>query len=448
MDEQVPPNVSAPVNQNRQAEHMALLAKRVWPWIQRVSFRFVFCYFVLYILPFPFNHIPGYYQLTVKFGNPWQQFVLYIADAVFRVPGPIAVGPNGSGDTTYDYLSAAVIFCIAAIVGLIWNLGSPCKAYPRLMHWFHVLIRYYLATTMLGYGFAKIIPAQFPVPGLGRLMQPYGESSPMGLLWTFMGNSPPYVIFAGAMEALGGFLLFFRQTTILGGIVLIGVLANVVMLNFCYDVPVKLFSSHLLVLSIILVLPHWRRLLNVCLINRTADPCSFVVPVASPITKWTLFGLKVVILLWILYQQGMGVYYQATNYVKFTTEKPPLYGLYEVVESRADGVSQPLLITNPALYKRAAFAEYGSFALVHMNDERGRYTVEVRENSGTIIATSRVNPNEVSTLSFRKEPGDILILTGKLGQESIDLTLHKLSEDKFLLRSRGFHWINEFPFNR
>ena len=63
-----------------------------------------------------------------------------------------------------------------------------------------------LALFVIGscYGFAKVIPSQFTTPGLGRLLTPYGDSSPMGLVWTFMGFSPVFTIFTGAAEALGG----------------------------------------------------------------------------------------------------------------------------------------------------------------------------------------------------------------------------------------------------
>src|SRR5262249_43062543 len=77
-----------------------------------------------------------------------------------------------------------------------------------------------------------------------RLVQTYGESSPMGLLWTFMGFSALYCFFGGAAEMLGGLLLTLRRTTLLGALVSAGVLANVVMLNLSFDLPLKLFSPH------------------------------------------------------------------------------------------------------------------------------------------------------------------------------------------------------------
>jgi hypothetical protein len=52
------------------------------------------------------------------------------------------------------------------------------------------------------------ISSQFPAPTQDRLMQSYGDSSPMGLLWTFMGASEPYTMFVGFAEMISGILLF------------------------------------------------------------------------------------------------------------------------------------------------------------------------------------------------------------------------------------------------
>src|SRR4029079_8818976 len=102
-----------------------------------------------------------------------------------------------------------------------------------------------------------------------RLLEPYGESSPMGLLWTFMGYSLPYNGFTVAAGVVRVFLLFLRRTTTLGALIVSAVMVNVVMLNFCYDVPVKLFSSHLLVMAGILTIPDLRRLAGVLVFNRS-----------------------------------------------------------------------------------------------------------------------------------------------------------------------------------
>ena len=49
-------------------------------------------------------------------------------------------------------------------------------------------------------------------------------------------------------------------------------MVNVVMINFCYDVPVKLFSSHLLAMALFLILPDLRRLIDVFVRDRSVEP--------------------------------------------------------------------------------------------------------------------------------------------------------------------------------
>ena len=83
-----------------------------------------------------------------------------------------------------------------------------------------------------------------------------------------MGASESYNVFTGAGEILGGLLLTTRRTTLLGAIVSLGVLGHVAMLNFSYDVPVKLFSLHLLAMAVFLIAPDLRRLATMFLMIR------------------------------------------------------------------------------------------------------------------------------------------------------------------------------------
>ena len=95
---------------------------------------------------------------------------------------------------------------------------------------------------------------------------------PMGVLWSFMGFSNVYQIFTGIGEALGSLLIVFRRTTTLGALLLCGVLANVALLNYTFDVPVKLFSTNLLLMAVFLAAPDAKRLFDVLVRNRPAAP--------------------------------------------------------------------------------------------------------------------------------------------------------------------------------
>ncbi len=90
----------------------------------------------------------------------------------------------------------------------------------------------------------------------------------MGVAWYFVGGSTAYTIFSGVMEVLGGALMVVRRTATLGALVSCTVLTNIVLLNFCYDIPVKLYSSNLLLMAIFLAAADARRLLNVFVLNR------------------------------------------------------------------------------------------------------------------------------------------------------------------------------------
>jgi hypothetical protein len=146
----------------------------------------------------------------------------------------------------------------------------------------------------------KVIQAQMPPPPLSRLVEAYGDSSPMGLLWTFMGASRGYNAFAGGAEMLAGLLLFVPGLTALGALLAIAVMSNVFMLNMCYDVPVKLFSFHLLLMAVFLAIPDLRRLINLFVLRRKVQ-----LSVAEPLfhRRWLnrgslvaqfLFGLFVI----------------------------------------------------------------------------------------------------------------------------------------------------------
>ena len=159
--------------------------------------RFVFAYFVLYIFPFPVTAIPGLQIVSTTYFSLWNAVVPWVGEHLFHIA--ITVLPNGSGDTTFNYVQVFCSLMIAATVATVWMMLDRQRArYPRLYDGLRVYVRYYLASTMITYGAVKVIKSQFPNPPLDPLLQPFGDASPMGLLWTFMGVSESYNLFTGA----------------------------------------------------------------------------------------------------------------------------------------------------------------------------------------------------------------------------------------------------------
>jgi hypothetical protein len=244
-----------------------------WRFIERIFFRFSFCYIVLYYSPTLLELLPGIGRLIAWTSHSWKQLIYS------TIGGASPSQWTGSGDTLAAYISQAVVLVLAFAAGLIWSLLDRHRtSYIRLHGWLKVLARYALAFTLLSYAFAKILPIQFPHLQNSRLADSYGQSSPMGLLWRFMGFSPAYTAFAGCSELLPAIFLFFRRTALLGSLLAFAVMLNVVMLNFCYDVPVKLYSLNLLALTVFLVAPQARRLSRIFLLNAPVHPADLSEP--------------------------------------------------------------------------------------------------------------------------------------------------------------------------
>lgn len=160
-------------------------------------------------------------------------------------------------------------------------------------------LRYVLAFYMLGYGLAKtgLASNQFPEIGDWQLDKTWGESSPMNVLWSFMGASRPYTIFGGLCEVLAGLLLVSRRTSTLGALVALTVMTNIAMLNYCYDVPVKLLSSHLAIMALLICMPDLWRLTQVFVLGR--DQLAAGVPSfwAGTWVRWVRSPIKALVIL-------------------------------------------------------------------------------------------------------------------------------------------------------
>jgi hypothetical protein len=214
---------------------------------------------------------------------------------------------TGSGDTAMHY---TLMFCIAviAVVGtLVWSAVDERRGrreYRTAYAWLRLALRFTLAITLLGYGFAKVYPLQFGyTPSLNELNRAYGASSPMHLLWFFMKFSRPYAIFGGLMEVIPGVLLLFERTETIGALASAAVMLEVAVLNYCYDVPVKLYSTHLFLMSVFLLLPDLKPMWEFFVLRRPAALEGVWVPRSERrslrIARRVAFGLACFLCVWV-----------------------------------------------------------------------------------------------------------------------------------------------------
>ncbi len=410
-----------------------------WHPFTRTAFRFAFVYLLLFNLPFPLNAFPYVDKVAEFYNSFWNWLVPRLARAAFD--REVASVFNGSGDRTFDYLLVACLLLIALVAAVIWTiLDRKRLSYPTLYKWLNVYVRFSLGATMIGYGAFKVISSQFPPPSLDRLMQTYGDSSPMGLLWTFMGASEPYTMFVGAAEMVAGILLFPRKTTTLGALMSMGVLGNVVALNFSYDVPVKLYSSHLLAMAVFLLLPEARRLANFFVLNRPAESVRI-----EPLFRRPLLhrGALVLSSLFLIAVVGTSLYQSYDQRRTFQGQRSPLYGVWEVEEFNA---GQSTAAAAP--WRRIVFDSPYRVAVQTATNPNERFGLQLDQDKRTISLRKREDPNWNSVLTYQQVSPEVMTLSGALNGSEMTARLRRTEERKFLLTNRGFHWINEFPFNR
>ncbi len=413
-----------------------------WPPLQRWLFRFVAAYLVLYNLPFPLNCVTGGFA---PYDNAWDALTIWVGRHFFhRV---VDVTDTGSGDTTAGWVQVFCCLVLALLVTIVWSLPDRKRPhYSRLADGMRVYARFALAWAMISYGAVKVIPSQFPPPSLDRLLEPIGNASPMGLLWTFMGASPAYNVFAGLIEMAGGLLLTTRHTTLLGALLCLGALSNVVALNFCYDVPVKQYSFHLLLMAAFLAAPDVRRLLDFFIRGRATPPT----PLRPLFTSRRLnIAARVARTLFVAFGVGMSLWqsYQSRQEDQ-SAAQTPLYGLWTVDEWDSNAVKQLPLVTDTSQWHRVVFDYPGTMAVLTLPGDRQRFRLTLNPAAKTLALKRRDDPAWSATLTYAQPRSDLLTLSGPLDGHPVTIHLHHEDPRHFLLLSRGFHWVNEFPLNR
>ena len=427
---------------------------QIQPWgpATRVAFRFCFVYFGLYCLitqistslvPLPNVDIPDPSAFW-----PTRQIVFWTASHILGISKPLVYTASGSGDKTFDWVLQFCLLVIAVLAAAVWSLlDRKREHYAGLYKWFRIFIRICLAGQMFTYGWAKAVPLQMPFPFLAKLVEPYGNFSPMGVLWASIGASPAYEIFAGCAEILGGILLIVPRTVTLGALVCLADMTQVFMLNMTYDVPVKLLSFHLILLSVFLLAPDLQRLADMFFRNRPVAPAREIPLFATARANRIALVAQIVIGLWLM---GMNAYGSWKTWYLYGGGSPrsALYGIWNVDQLTLDGQVRSPLLTDESRWRRVIFEFPSRMAFQRMDDSLARYGATINTNDNRLKLTKDDDKNWNASFVFLRPGPDRLMLDGDMDGHKVQIQLQLVDRKKFLLVSRGFHWVQEYPFNR
>ena len=408
-----------------------------WSTLKKFNFCFLASYLLLYILS-------NQFILSSFFNVIWKPLIPWFGKHVLHLSEDITIFPNGSGDTTYNYVSLLVYISLALIIAAILSIADRKRTdYNYLFLWLIIIVRYYIIFQMLIYGFAKVFYLQFQPPSFTRLLQPYGDSSPMGLLWTFMGYSKGYTMFTGFSEVLGGLLLLTPRFRTVGAMVVFGVMANVMALNFFYDVPVKILSTHLVLMSLFLLLLDRKRLWNFFFANRPTTAIAYPTIIKDPV------GIKVINRAkWVLIIIGLAV--GSFFFIKNNPQmkKPLLYGLYEVESFKKNGLELPPLITDSLRWQYLSIQGKGRARIKRVDGSSINYRFVPDTALQQIVYNGLGKNCKVDSFYYSQPDSLHLQLAGTHLGDSLHIVMRLKNKEDFLLINRGFHWVSEYPFNR
>jgi hypothetical protein len=413
-----------------------------WRAVRGFGRRFGIVLGALVIFPFPLGTIPWTEGLARILTAPLEWLAGWVQGAWLGLP-PVPPA-TGSGDTSYDYSFSLVIAALAVLGAVVWTaLDRRRERYPRLAAAVLLGLRYSLALTMILYGLTKVFKVQMPDLRPGDLATPLGDLTPMGLAWAFMGYSTAYSVFAGLAEVAAGVLLLGRRTAVLGALVVVAVMTNVVMMNLCFDIPVKLYATQLLVTALVILAPSLRRLLGAAL--------GRAVPELPPPPRWSprweraRWIAKLVVLTAI-----PGMVAREWPLVDIRNGRVhELYGNWLVDDFALDGTVRPPLTTDPARWSRLDVNGRGLW-MVSMQGARAPADLTVDAAHATLAVTPYADPNaapdprEVTeTWRYARPTPDTLVLDGTHAGHALHVALHRAPP--WRLTARPFRWINPFP---
>jgi hypothetical protein len=219
------------------------------------------------------------------------------------------------------------------------------------------------------------------------------------------------------------------------------------MLNMTYDVPVKLFAFHLILLSCFLLAPDFLRLVRFLLLRRTTSLSTEAQLFRSVRANRIALAAQIIFGLWLVGFNGHFAW-GAWNTVGGGRPLPPLYGIWEVKQMSIDEQPRPPLLTDSARWRRAIFDYPDRMAFQRMDDSFAPYGASVNLSERTLALTKSDDKNWTASFTFQRPAGDQLILDGRMDNHQVHMELQLTDRNKFLLVSRGFHWTMEAPVGR
>lgn len=386
---------------------------------------FLFSFLGVLFVPFQFEYLSFQTKITTFI---FEDLIVNIA-SVFEF---IKIkNPEITSDSTSFYVLFVVLFLWALIIAIIlFYIPFYKKNQLLFLKIIQLILTYYLAVMMLKYGFCKIFKTQFYLPEPNILYSRVGMLDKDILFWTTMGASYSYNIFMGLLEVVPALFLLFSRTRILGLLLLLGVLIQVVSVNFCFDISVKLYSLFLLFICFLLVLPFLKQLVQFFVLQKTTVLSRFSGQdlVASKLIRW---GLKSV-LIGCFFIEILSPYLLTKQFNDDAVPRNDLHGAYSVFK-----IEKTIKNTQKLDLKRIFIHRQNYFIIQHLDESFDDFSLEINAQKHQLVLTDY--DGEKIVFSYKYSPVSRVL---ELRSAALGLVIYSKSlpwQDLPLLQPL-FHW--------
>lgn len=446
-----------------------------WNVYQKIAFRFVFIFFILFIilLDWSFNSILSYIYYEAGLAEFLDIVISWTGKHLFQIPYTIISPYDGQhNDRVYIYLLYFIMATVGVLGAMIWSvLDRKRTNYQTLYYWLTAILRYYLAFTLFLFALEKFFKMQFPDLGYYTLTEPLGDMSPMSLAWAFFGYSYGYNVFMGIAES-AALLLLFRRTTTFGALLTLAALTNVMAVNFNYDVHAKMYPTALFLMAVFLLLKDLKRLLSFFFTGQAISLPVIKAPVFNK--QWmniSKMALKVLVIGYFTIFPLVDYFGYKNSAEERNKAKSRISGVYDVDTFVSN--NDTLSIDNPLRWNQIAIGDNMieavrlsgdsiAFLYVSINknemivsgDQKDLFTkmqeiyneqgIDIYPKMDSILIARQIE----SSLHFDFQDSTTLRLKGMIKSDSVFITAKRkpLDINNFRLMKRYFHWISEAAY--
>jgi len=223
-------------------------------------------------------------------------------------------------------------------------------------------------------------------------------------------------------------------------------------MNMTFDIPVKLLSLHLLLMSLVLLAPYLRRLVNVFVLQGACEPLTqpslFTEDRKNRAAAW----IQVAIGMWVALSGGYDRWVVWQEQYSPSSPKSELYEIWDVRYFIVDGRPVPPLLTDENRWQRLVFDAPQAATYQRMDDQlvpaHADFLPERALELTAVADATGGSQRAFATLSYERPTPDRLSLRGKLHDRAVAIGLERVNPNSFTLRSRGFHWVQDYPYLR